>query len=121
VEALYVCETNTTAEHLGHTYAVLGRRRARVLREVLHEGSGLFTILAYLPAADSFGLAEELRRSTSGVSSVQLLLSHWERLADDPFFLPTTDEEKEEFGEGNETIPQNLARRLVDKVRYHTN
>ena len=32
------------------TYAVLGKRRARVLREELREGSDLFSILAFMPA-----------------------------------------------------------------------
>lgn len=35
---------------------------------------------AYLPVEASFGLADELRRSTSGAASASLLLSHWQRL-----------------------------------------
>lgn len=62
------------------TYAVLGRRRARVIREELREGSDLFSILAYLPAQASFGLADDLRARTSGGASAALMLSHWERL-----------------------------------------
>jgi translation elongation factor EF-G len=59
---------------------VLGRRRARVVREELREGSGLFAILAHLPAQASFGLADDLRARTSGGASAALMLSHWERL-----------------------------------------
>ena len=62
------------------TYAVLGKRRARVVREELREGSNLFSILAYMPAQASFGLADDLRRRTSGGASAALMLSHWERL-----------------------------------------
>jgi ribosome assembly protein 1 len=62
------------------TYAVLGKRRARVMREELREGSNLFSILAFLPAQASFGLADDLRRRTSGGASAALMLSHWERL-----------------------------------------
>lgn len=62
------------------TYAVLGKRRARVVREELREGSNLFSILAFLPAQASFGLADDLRRRTSGGASAALMLSHWERL-----------------------------------------
>lgn len=68
------------------TYAVLGRRRARVMREELREGSALFSILAYLPAQASFGLADDLRRRTSGGASAALMLSHWERLQVTNFF-----------------------------------
>ena len=43
------------------------------------------------------------------------MLSHWERLGVDPFFVPTTEEEREEHGE--EAQLANLARRLIDAVR----
>ncbi len=59
---------------------MLGKRRARVVREELREGSDLFSILAYMPAQASFGLADDLRRRTSGGASAALMLSHWERL-----------------------------------------
>jgi ribosome assembly protein 1 len=58
-----------------------------------------------------------MRRETSGTTSAQVMLSHWERLVDDPFFVPTTEDEKEEFGEGADAVAHNLARRMVDKVR----
>ena len=47
-------------------YAVLGRRRARVVREEMREGSDLFSIHAYLPAQASFGFANDMRRQSSG-------------------------------------------------------
>ena len=42
-EAMYLAEMVTSSEGLSALYAVLGRRRARVLREELREGSDLFT------------------------------------------------------------------------------
>ena len=62
------------------TYAVLGQRRARILREELREGSNLFTIHAFLPAEASFGFVDDMRRRSSGAASASLMLSHWERL-----------------------------------------
>lgn len=116
VEAYYLCIVKTDVQGLGGTYVVLGRRRARILEEDMSEGSGLFVVHAHLPMAASFGLADELRRKTSGAASVQLLLSHWERLPNDPFFVPSTTEELVEFGTHGEAGP-NLARELVDVVR----
>ncbi|KAJ8750364.1 hypothetical protein K2173_014279 [Erythroxylum novogranatense] len=116
VEAMYFCELNTPADYLGSMYAVLHRRRARVLKEEMQEGSPLFTVHAYLPVAESFGFADELRRWTSGAASALLVLSHWEALAEDPFFVPKTDEEIEEFGDGSSVLP-NTARKLIDAVR----
>lgn len=116
VEAMYFCELNTPTEHLGSMYAVLARRRARVVKEEMQEGSPLFTVHAYVPVAESFGFADELRRWTSGASSALLVLSHWEALSEDPFFAPKTEEEIEEFGDGSSVL-HNTARKLIDAVR----
>ena len=59
---------------------MLGRRRARVLREEMREGSDVFSVHAWLPAEASFGFVNEMRARSSGGASVSLLLSHWERL-----------------------------------------
>lgn len=116
VEAMYFCELNTPTEYLGPMYAVLARRRARVLKEEMQEGSPLFTVHAYLPVSESFGFPDELRRWTSGAASALLVLSHWEALPQDPFFVPKTEEEIEEFGDGSSVLP-NTARKLIDAVR----
>lgn len=115
-EAMYFCEIVTPPEHLGQVYAVLGKRRARVLKEEMKEGTALFVVHAYLPVAESFGFADDLRRKTSGFASPQLVLSHWEALQEDPFFVPKTEEELEEFGDGSSVV-QNTARKLIDAVR----
>eukprot|EP00878_Enallax_costatus_P013632 GHUV01014254.1.p1 GENE.GHUV01014254.1~~GHUV01014254.1.p1 ORF type:complete len:573 (+),score=214.81 GHUV01014254.1:327-2045(+) len=116
VEALYLCQVQAAAEALSGVYAVLNRRRAKILLEEMREGSGAFIVHAYLPVEASFGLADEMRRRSSGAASASLLLSHWERLQVDPFFVPTTEEELEEFGT-EAGGPANLARRLIDAVR----
>ncbi|XP_062019417.1 uncharacterized protein LOC133735998 [Rosa rugosa] len=116
VEAMYFCELITPTEQLGNMYAVLGRRRTKVLKEEMQEGSALFTVHAYVPVSESFGFADELRRWTAGAASALLVLSHWEALDKDPFFVPKTDEEKEEFGDGS-SVPPNTARKLINAVR----
>ncbi|ESQ47559.1 hypothetical protein EUTSA_v10019976mg [Eutrema salsugineum] len=116
VEAMYFCELNTAPEYLGPMYAVLSRRRARVLKEEMQEGSSLFTIHAYVPVSESFGFADELRKGTSGGASALMVLSHWEMLEEDPFFVPKTEEEIEEFGDGASVLP-NTARKLINAVR----
>ncbi|KAL5723351.1 hypothetical protein ACHQM5_006761 [Ranunculus cassubicifolius] len=116
VEGMYFCELNTPTEHLGDMYAVLNRRRARVLKEEMQEGSSLFTVHAYVPVAESFGFADELRRYTAGASNALLLFSHWQAHPEDPYFVPKTDEELEEFGDGS-NVMHNTARKLVDAVK----
>lgn len=61
-------------------YSVLNKRRAHIVREDLREGSTLFSVHAFLPAASSFALAGDMRALSSGEASPSLMLSHWQRL-----------------------------------------
>lgn len=116
VEAMYFCELNAPSNYLGEMYNVLNAKRARVLKEEMQEGSSVFTVHAYVPVAESIGFAEKLRKKTSGAASALLVLSHWEVIPEDPFFVPTTEEELEEFGDGSSVL-HNTARKLIDSVR----
>ena len=116
VEAMYLAVITTTADALGGTYAVLGKRRSQVLSETIREGTGVFVIHAYLPVATAFGFVDQLRAQTSGASTAQLVFSHWSPIDMDPFFTPTTEEEREEYGEEGDVGP-NIARQLMDSVR----
>eukprot|EP01052_Picozoa_sp_SAG31_P000564 SAG31_NODE_16_length_36206_cov_27.355728_33_plen_197_part_00 len=64
---------------------------------------------------DSF--AENLRKQTSGVATADLVFSHYERMDQDPFWVPTTEEEKEDFGEFDRENSTNYARKYVDATR----
>jgi len=116
VEAMYLAVITTTSEALSGTYAVLGKRRSQILSETIREGTGVFIIHAYLPVASAFGFVDQLRAQTSGASTAQLVFSHWKQIDIDPFFTPTTEEEREEFGEDGDVGP-NIARQLMDSVR----
>ena len=117
VEAFYLCEVSTSVEGLSGVYSVMSRRRGRILQEELREGSDMFIVHTYLPVEASFGLADELRGKCSGAASCSMLFSHWERLDVDPFFVPKTEEEREEFGEEANLEFTNLARKLIYAVR----
>lgn len=62
----------------GKLYAVIGKRNGRVIAEELKEGTQVFNIKAEFPIVESFGLAEEMRKRTSGLANPQLSFSHWE-------------------------------------------
>uniref|UniRef100_A0A453LPX7 Tr-type G domain-containing protein n=1 Tax=Aegilops tauschii subsp. strangulata TaxID=200361 RepID=A0A453LPX7_AEGTS len=116
VEGMYFCELTTPTQQLGSTYAVLGRRRAKILKEEMQEGTSVFTVHAYLPVAESIGFSSQLRTLTSGAASALLVLSHWDAIQEDPFFVPKSQEEIEEFGDGA-SIGPNLAKKLMNSVR----
>ena len=63
----------------GKIYGVLARRQGRILDgDLEEEGSASFSVTAVLPVVESFDLANEIRKQTSGEASLQLTFSHWE-------------------------------------------
>eukprot|EP00736_Rhodelphis_marinus_P004079 Rmarinus@m.18832 len=64
-----------------------------------------------------FGLATELRSKCSGAASAQLVFSHWQPIPDDPFWVPRTEEEMEDFGTYNRENTINFAKKYIDAVR----
>ena len=44
-----------------------------------------------------------LKKSSGEVTAPELVFSHWEVLDEDPFWIPTTEEEKEDFGQNLQT------------------
>ena len=113
--AMYSCEIQASADVLGRVYSVITRRRGRIVSESLLEPSTNFTILALLPVAESFGFSDEIRQRTSGFAAPQLVFEGFEMLDEDPFWVPTTEEELEDLGE--KADKENVAKRYVDAVR----
>lgn len=116
VEAIYSCSVQCPSEQLGKCYSVFGKRRGNIYHEELSDGTSLFTIKAYLPVIESFGFSSDLLSSTSGsASNPQLTFSHWERIELDPYFQPSTEEEREEHGE--QVLDTNIVRKYIDMIR----
>ena len=85
---------------LGPLYQVVSKRRGKVIEDTMVDGTDLLMITALIPQAEAFGLTPELFAKTSGeVTAPEMLFSHWERLNVDPFWIPTSEEEREDFGE----------------------
>ena len=108
---------------IGSLYTVLSKRRGKVVEDAMVEGTDLLMVTATIPHAESFGLAPELFRQSSGeVTAPELIFSHWERLDQDPFWIPTSLEEREDFGEivqngDMSTGMDNTAIKYIRKVR----
>jgi ribosome assembly protein 1 len=56
-----------------------------------------------------------MRKRTAGLASPQLKFEGFEILDEDPFWVPTTEEEMEDLGEFGDK--ENVAKRYVDGVR----
>ncbi|ESK89228.1 ribosome biogenesis protein [Moniliophthora roreri MCA 2997] len=113
--AMYSCDIQCSTEVLGKVYGVVARRRGRIVAEEMKEGTSFFTVSALLPVVESFGFAEDIRKRTSGAASPQLIFSGYEMLDQDPFWVPTTEEELEDLGEKADR--SNIAKGYMDAVR----
>ncbi|KAJ1838808.1 hypothetical protein LPJ73_006962, partial [Coemansia sp. RSA 2703] len=113
--AMYTCDIQATSEVLGKVYAVINRRRGRILSEEMREGTPYFTIKASIPIVESFGFADDIRKRTSGAAIPLLLFRGYEPLDTDPFWVPTTEEELEDLGEKADR--ENVAKKYMEKVR----
>jgi len=89
---------------LGSLHAVLSKRRGKVITDDMVDGTDLIQVTATIPQAESFGLAPELLKKSSGeVTAPELVFSHFDFLDEDPFWVPQTQEEREDFGSNLET------------------
>ncbi|KAG1749306.1 P-loop containing nucleoside triphosphate hydrolase protein [Suillus lakei] len=113
--AIYSCDIQASTDVLGKVYGVVAKRRGRIVAEEMKEGTTFFTVSALLPVVESFGFADDIRKRTSGAASPQLIFSGYELLDQDPFWIPTTDEELEDLGEKADR--DNIAKGYMDSVR----
>ncbi|KAG8929585.1 Cytoplasmic GTPase/eEF2-like protein (ribosomal biogenesis) [Tulasnella sp. 418] len=113
--AMYTCDIQASTDVLGRVYSVVAKRKGRIISEEMKEGTTFFTIRALLPVVESFGFADDIRKRTSGAASPQLIFSGYEMLDQDPFWVPTTEEELEDLGEKADRA--NVARGYMDAVR----
>jgi len=113
--AMYECEIMVKTEVLGKMYSVVNKRRGKVVKEDLIEGSSTFTVTAHVPVIESFNIGPELRKQTSGMAMPQLIFSHWEVLDIDPRWVPSTEEELLHFGEKADSA--NPALKYVNDIR----
>jgi len=121
VEAVFKCSLHCLADgdQLGRLFSVVNRRRGRVVAEGMIDGTSLFHVEALIPVIEAFGIADELRKKTSGaVSSPQLVFSHWEVLDVDPLHTASTEDELEDGGETvDNDRAHNIAHRFMIQVR----
>ncbi|KAI0061643.1 EF-G C-terminal domain-like protein [Artomyces pyxidatus] len=129
--AMYSCDIQASTDVLGKVYGVVAKRRGRIVAEEMKEGTSFFTVRAMLPVVESFGFADgkkrprhssavlthsvDIRKRTSGAASPQLVFSGYEMLDQDPFWVPTTEEELEDLGEKADR--DNIAKGYMDAVR----
>ena len=96
--AYYSCEIQCSTEVLGRTYSTLSRLHAAITSDSMKEGTPFYSHTALLPMTTSFHIASEILKSTAGAAQPQLVFHGFEILDEDPFWVPQTEEELEDFG-----------------------
>jgi len=100
VESFVICVFQTNFGGLGDVYAVLSKRRGKVIKEESIEGTDLVTIECYVPMGEMKGLGGEMLEKTGGAAiGTGTRFSHWGVVDEDPFWYPVTQEDREEWGE----------------------
>ena len=113
--AYYSCVIQTHPTVLGRTYSTLSKLHAIISSESMEEGTPFYTILALLPMTTSFNIASELLKSTSGAAQPQLRFHGFEILDEDPYWVPRSEEELEDFGEKGDR--ERWSKMLMEGVR----
>lgn len=113
--ATYTCEIQATTDVLGKVYAVVSRRKGTIISEEIKDGTTFYSIKAKLPIIESFGFNDELMSKTSGIALPQLIFDGFLRIDQDPFWIPKTEEELEDFGE--KADKENAAKKYMEAVR----
>ena len=117
VEPMYECDVTASTNCHGKVYEVLKKRRAEIIDNIPQEGTMAFRVLAYLPVAESFGLADEMRVKTSGNATPTLRWSHWSTIHMDPYFVRQTEDGIEDLNETDVASRSNVPRNLINRVR----
>ena len=113
--ATYICDLQAPSEVLGKVYAVIAKRKGRILSEEMQDGTPFFNIKSSIPVIESFGFADDIRKRTSGAASPQFVFGGYEVLDMDPFWTPTTEEELDLLGDKSDK--ENLAKKYMERVR----
>lgn len=113
--AMYTCDVQASMEVLGKVYGVISKRDGKVIDEDMVEGADIFNIKATMPVIESFGFATEIRGKTSGLAMPQLHFSHWEMVEGDPWWVPTTEEEIQHYGEKADY--ESTAKKYMNMIR----
>lgn len=101
---------------LGGLHSVLNKRRGRVVEDSMVEGADLLLITALVPQSQALEIGPEIAQNTSGqVTAPELVFSHWEIWDCDPFWVPTSEDELEDYGD--DMTPENAALDCIRQVR----
>jgi len=78
LEPVYRIQVSVPAQWVGEVSSLIARKRGRILSS--SQKGAMLLIDGYIPVAETFGLAAELRSATSGHAFWQSQFDHWEKV-----------------------------------------
>lgn len=116
VEPYLDCELRCAdPDQVGKMYALVHKRRGNVVEEQYDDQSDFVATIS-LPALEAIGFANELLHWTSGAATLSSMrFDEYKLEPEDPFWQPTTLDEREEHGE--DLAKHNRPRKLINAVR----
>ncbi|KYH41048.1 MAG: translation elongation factor aEF-2 [Candidatus Bathyarchaeota archaeon B63] len=91
LEPIYRIQVSVPAQWVGQVSSLLNRKRGRILSS--EQKGALLAVDGYIPVAETFGLAADLRSATSGHAFWQSQFNHWER------------------------VPESIAKEVINEIR----
>jgi len=91
LEPIYRIQVSVPAEWVGQVSSLLTRKRGRILSS--EQKGALLAVDGFIPVAETFGLAADLRSATSGHAFWQSQFDHWEK------------------------VPESLAKEIIAEIR----
>lgn len=91
LEPIYKIGVTVPAQWVGDISSIITRKRGRIISS--EQKGPLTMITGYIPVAETFGLAAELRSATSGHAFWQTQFDHWEK------------------------VPENIALTVIEEIR----
>lgn len=85
LEPVYKVEIQAPMDCSGAIHNVLSKRRGFITGSEARFGSPIFSTIAHLPVAESFGFILDLREATGGRAFPSMAVDHWQVIDDDPF------------------------------------
>jgi len=95
LEPIYKVSVTVPSQYVGEVSSIITRNRGRILSS---EQKGPITMIyGYIPVAETFGLAAEMRSATSGRAFWQSTFGHWEKVPENKA-LPAIQEMRKRRG-----------------------
>jgi len=77
LEPIYKIEISVPTQWIGECSSILTRRRGKI--STTEQKGALTTIIGYIPVAETFGMATDMRSNTSGSAFWQCTFDHWKK------------------------------------------